>query len=315
MKPGALLFTNTSAIDIDEIAGTTRRPEAVAGTHFFVPANVMKTVRGGGRGQDGAGNAGRSHETRPPHRQDQRLRRQLRRLRRQPQPHPLHLEQGLMIEEGALPEQVDKVMVDFGYPVGPFAVNDMSGLDISYDTRKRRAAADPELPQACRSPTGSWRWAAWGRRPAPAGIATRRAIARRIVDPEVHRIIREVAAEKGIEQRTFTDEEVLRRLLFSSLNEACKILEEGKALRASDIDVMWLQRLRLPALPRRADVLGRPDRRARGLQSDRRLAPALRRSLAALASAPGGRRKRREIPGAERPDAELSTTTQAVLGR
>ena len=65
-----------------------------------------------------------------------------------------------MVEEGALPEQIDKVMVDFGYPVGPFAVNDMSGLDISYDTRKRRKAADPELSHVCRSPIGSSRWAA-----------------------------------------------------------------------------------------------------------------------------------------------------------
>jgi 3-hydroxyacyl-CoA dehydrogenase len=158
---------------------------------------------------------------------------------------PFNLEQGLMIEEGALPEQVDKVMVDFGYPVGPFAVNDMSGLDISYDTRKRRAAADPKyrgLPITDRlvelgrlgqkTGKGWYRYEKGDRTP--------------IVDPETHRIIKEVAAEKGFEQRTFTDEEILRRLLFSSVNEACKILEEGKALRASDIDVMWLNGFGFP---------------------------------------------------------------------
>ena len=143
MKPGALLYTNTSALDIDEIANATKRPEVVAGTHFFVPANVMKTfevVEGAktspatlaaamklgrdiGKVCAYAGNCDGFVANRT------RI--------------PFNLEQGLMIEEGALPEQVDKVMVDFGYPVGPFAVNDMSGLDISYDTRKRRAAENP----------------------------------------------------------------------------------------------------------------------------------------------------------------------------
>jgi 3-hydroxyacyl-CoA dehydrogenase len=245
MKPGALLFTNTSALDIDEIAGVTKRPEAVAGTHFFVPANVMKTfeVVNGARtspvtlaaamklGRDigkisaYAGNCDGFVANRT------RI--------------PFNLEQGLMVEEGALPEQVDKVMVDFGYPVGPFAVNDMSGLDISYDTRKRRAAADPNyrgLPITDRlvemgrlgqkTGKGWYRYEKGDRTP--------------IVDPEVHRIIKEVAQERSFERRTFTDEEILRRLLFSSVNEACKILEEGKAIRASDIDVMWLNGFGFP---------------------------------------------------------------------
>ncbi len=245
MKPGALLFSNTSALDIDEIASVTKRPDAVAGTHFFVPANVMKTfeVVNGAKTSPGtlaaamklgrdigkisayAGNCDGFVANRT------RI--------------PFNLEQGLMVEEGALPEQVDKVMVDFGYPVGPFAVNDMSGLDISYDTRKRRAAADPNyrgLPITDRlvemgrlgqkTGKGWYRYEKGDRTP--------------IVDPEVHVIIKQVAAERGIEQRTFTDQEILRRLLFSSVNEACKILEEGKALRASDIDVMWLNGFGFP---------------------------------------------------------------------
>ncbi len=245
MKPGALLFSNTSALDIDEIAGATRRPEAVAGTHFFVPANVMKTfevVEGAktspatlaaamklgrdiGKISAYAGNCDGFVANRS------RI--------------PFNLEQGLMIEEGALPEQVDKVMVDFGYPVGPFTVNDMSGLDISYDTRKRRAAENPNyrgLPITDRlvemgrlgqkTGKGWYRYEKGDRTP--------------IVDPEVHAIIKQVAAEKGFEQRPFTDEEILRRLLFSSVNEACKILEEGKAIRASDIDVMWLNGFGFP---------------------------------------------------------------------
>jgi len=245
MKPGALLFSNTSALDIDEIANVTKRPEVVAGTHFFVPANVMKTfevVEGAktspaalaaamklgrdiGKVSAYAGNCDGFVANRS------RI--------------PFNLEQGLMIEEGALPEQVDKVMVDFGYPVGPFTVNDMSGLDISYDTRKRRAAADPNyrgLPITDRlvemgrlgqkAGKGWYRYEKGDRTP--------------IVDPEVHAVIKEVAKGMGIAQRTFSDEEILRRLLFSSVNEACKILEEGKALRASDIDVMWLNGFGFP---------------------------------------------------------------------
>ncbi|HKD56234.1 MAG TPA: 3-hydroxyacyl-CoA dehydrogenase NAD-binding domain-containing protein, partial [Hyphomicrobiaceae bacterium] len=245
MKPGALLYSNTSALDIDEIASATQRPEAVAGTHFFVPANVMKTfevVEGAktspvtlaaamklgrdiGKISAYAGNCDGFVANRS------RI--------------PFNLEQGLMIEEGALPEQVDKVMVDFGYPVGPFTVNDMSGLDISYDTRKRRAAADPTyrgLPITDRlvelgrlgqkTGKGWYRYEKGDRTP--------------IVDPEVHAIIAQVADEKGFQRRTFSDEEILRRLLFSSLNEACKILEEGKAIRASDIDVMWLNGFGFP---------------------------------------------------------------------
>jgi 3-hydroxyacyl-CoA dehydrogenase len=245
MKPGALLFSNTSALDVDEIASVTKRPEAVAGTHFFVPANVMKTfevVNGAktspvtlaaamklgrdiGKISAYAGNCDGFVANRT------RI--------------PFNLEQGLMVEEGALPEQIDKVMVDFGYPVGPFAVNDMSGLDISYDTRKRRAAADPNyrgLPITDRlvemgrlgqkTGKGWYRYEKGDRTP--------------IVDPEVHGIIKEVAGAMGIAQHSFSDEEILRRLLFSSVNEACKILEEGKALRASDIDVMWLNGFGFP---------------------------------------------------------------------
>jgi 3-hydroxyacyl-CoA dehydrogenase len=245
MKPGALLLTNTSALNIDEIAAVTKRPEAVAGTHFFVPANVMGTFevvegaktsettlaaamklgRAIGKISAYAGNCDGFVANRT------RI--------------PFNLEQGLMVEEGALPEQVDKVMVDFGYPVGPFAVNDMSGLDISYDTRKRRAQENPNyrgLPITDRlvemgrlgqkTGKGWYRYEKGDRTP--------------IVDPETHAVIKQVAAEKGFEQRSFTDEEILRRLLFSSVNEACKVLEEGKAIRASDIDVMWLNGFGFP---------------------------------------------------------------------
>jgi 3-hydroxyacyl-CoA dehydrogenase len=239
IKPGALLYSNTSGINIDIMANVTKRPEDIAGTHFFAPANVMKlfeVVKGTkssteaiatamalgrkiGKVSALAGNtdgfvANRSRG-------------------------PFGSEMIIMLEEGALPEQVDKVMVDFGYPLGPFAVSDLSGLDIGYDVRKRRAQENPnyrKMPIADRiveagrlgqkNGKGWYRYEPGDRTPHP--------------DPEVARIIKETAAEIGVPQRELSDDEILKRLLFASVNEACKILDEGKALRASDIDVMWL---------------------------------------------------------------------------
>ena len=245
MKQGALIFSNTSALDIDALAAETGRPQDVAGTHFFSPANVMKlleVVRGTksspetlasamalgrriGKISAMAGNtdgfvANRSRA-------------------------PFNSEMVILLEEGCLPEQVDKVMVDFGYPMGPFAVGDLAGLDIGAAGRRRRAAANPnyrKLPIADKlvemgrygqkTGAGWYRYEKGDRTPHP--------------DPEVARIIRETAAQMGVPQRSFTDEEILRRLLFSSVNEACRILEEGKAYRASDIDVMWLHGFGFP---------------------------------------------------------------------
>ena len=245
MKPGALLYTNTSGIDIDIMANATKRPQDVAGTHFFAPANVMKlfeVVKGAKSAPDtlatamdlgrkigkisamaGNGDGFVANRSRT----------------------PFGTEMNIMVEEGALPEQVDKVMVDFGYPIGPFATADLSGLDIGYDSRQRRAAENPnyrKMPIADaivemgrlgqKTGAGWFRYEKGDRTPHP--------------DPEVARIIKEKAAEMGVEQRSFTDEEILRRLLFASVNEACKILEEGKAYRASDIDVMWLNGFGFP---------------------------------------------------------------------
>jgi 3-hydroxyacyl-CoA dehydrogenase len=245
MKPGALLFSNTSALDIDQLAEMTQRPQDVAGTHFFSPANVMKlleVVRGKasspqtlatamqmgrriGKLSAMAGNtdgfvANRSRA-------------------------PFNAEMVILLEEGCLPEQVDKVMVDFGYPMGPFAVGDLAGLDIGYASRKRRSAENPNFRKqpisdrlaemgryGQKTGAGWYRYEKGDRTPHP--------------DPAVAAIIKEVAVSLGIPQREFTDQEILRRLLFSSVNEACKILEEGKAYRPSDIDVMWLHGFGFP---------------------------------------------------------------------
>jgi 3-hydroxyacyl-CoA dehydrogenase len=151
----------------------------------------------------------------------------------------------ILLEEGCLPEQVDKVMVDFGYPMGPFAVGDLAGLDISAEGRKRRALVNPnyrKLPIADRlvelgrygqkTNAGWYRYEKGDRTPLP--------------DPEIAAIIASVATELAVPQRSFTDTEILQRLLFASVNEACRILEEGKAYRTSDIDVMWLHGFGFP---------------------------------------------------------------------
>jgi 3-hydroxyacyl-CoA dehydrogenase len=151
----------------------------------------------------------------------------------------------LLTEEGVLPQQVDKVMTDFGYPMGPFAVSDLSGLDINYATRKRRAAADPtyrklhvgdrlvEMGRIGQKVGMGWyRYEPGSRVPIP--------------DSVVAEVAAGVARDFNIPQRAFDDAEILQRLLFASVNEACKILEEGKALRASDIDVMWLNGFGFP---------------------------------------------------------------------
>jgi 3-hydroxyacyl-CoA dehydrogenase len=245
MKPGVLMLTNSSALNIDELAAMTKRPQDVAGAHFFSPANVMKlleVVRGAktapetiasamqlgkkiGKISAVAGNcdgflANRSRA-------------------------PFNSEMVILLEEGCLPEQVDKVMVDFGYPMGPFAVGDLAGLDVSFAGRKRRADANPnyrKLPIADKlvemghygQKTGSgwYKYEKGDRTPYP--------------DPEVKALIKQIAAEMGVPQREFTDQEILRRLLFSSVNEACRILEEGIAYRATDIDVMWLHGFGFP---------------------------------------------------------------------
>ena len=245
MKPGAFLFSNTSALDMDELAAVTKRPDHVAGTHFFSPANVMKLLevvrpskaspqtlmtamamgRKIGKISAMAGNtdgfvANRSRA-------------------------PFNTEMVILLEEGCLPEQVDKVMIDFGYPMGPFAVGDLAGLDIRAEGRKRRAAANPKyrkLPIADRvvemgrygqkTGAGWYRYEKGDRTPHP--------------DPEVAAIIKSLASEMGVPQRVFSDTEILHRLLFSSINEACRILEEGKAYRASDVDVMWLHGFGFP---------------------------------------------------------------------
>ncbi len=249
MREGAILATNTSTLDIDEIASVTNRPSEIIGTHFFSPANIMKLleiVRG----------EKTSHEVIA---SSMALARTIRkvgvlvgncdgfvgnRMFHQYVRQAQHL-----VEQGALPEQVDKAAYDFGWAMGPFAVNDLAGNDVSWYIRKRHLA---EGVYADGGYTGSVADALcergrYGQKTGKGWYHYEEGKRTPHPDPEVEKVILEIAREKGIRRRTFSDEEILGRLHGALVNEGARILEEGHALRASDIDVIYAYGYGFPA--------------------------------------------------------------------
>jgi 3-hydroxyacyl-CoA dehydrogenase len=232
-KSDAVLATNTSTLDVDEIASATKRPESVIGTHFFSPANVMRlleNVRGAKSSKTTVATAMAVG----------------RRIGKVPvlvgvcygfvgnrMLHQRGLQAEKLILEGALPHQVDKVLGDFGFPMGPFAMSDLAGLDVGWRIRKGRGVTSPVADRICelgrfgqKTGAGYFRYEKGDRTPIP--------------DPDVEKIITEVAAEQGITRRHIADDEILQRLLYPMVNEGAKILDEKIAIRASDIDVIWV---------------------------------------------------------------------------
>jgi 3-hydroxyacyl-CoA dehydrogenase len=232
-KPDAVLATNTSTLDVDEIASATRRPESVIGMHFFSPANVMRlleVVRGEKSSKTTIATAMTVG----------------RRIAKVPvlvgvcygfvgnrMLHQRGREAEKLLLEGALPQQVDKVLYDFGFPMGPFAMGDLAGLDVGWRIRKGRGATAAVADRICelgrfgqKTGAGYYRYEGTDRTPRP--------------DPDVEKIIVDVSTEMGIVRRPISDEEILQRLLYPMVNEGAKILEEKLAIRASDIDVIWV---------------------------------------------------------------------------
>jgi 3-hydroxyacyl-CoA dehydrogenase len=232
-KPGAVLATNTSTLNVDEIAGATKRPESVIGMHFFSPANVMRlleVVRGARTAKPTIATAMAVG----------------RRIAKVPvlvgvcdgfvgnrMLHQRGREAERLILEGALPHQVDKVLFDFGFPMGPFAMGDLAGLDVGWRIRKGKGMKSAVADRLCemgrfgqKTGAGYYRYEAGDRTARP--------------DPEVERIILDVSRGMGIERRPIPDEEILARLLYPMVNEGAKILDEKLAIRASDIDVIWV---------------------------------------------------------------------------
>ena len=238
-KPDAILATNTSSLSIDEIASATSQPESVIGTHFFSPANVMRLleiVRGAKSGKDVINTC-------------MQLSKKLgkvgvlvgncRGFVGNRMFGPYRREAQFLAEEGASVEAVDGALYDFGMAMGPMAVGDLAGLDVGWRIRKEfRHLEKPGV----RQPIAENKLCEMGRYGQKTGAGwykydeNRRAIP----DPEVSRLVRQWAAEAGIRQRQISKEEIVDRCIYALVNEGARILEEGFALRAVDIDVIYL---------------------------------------------------------------------------
>jgi 3-hydroxyacyl-CoA dehydrogenase len=240
MKPGAILASNTSTLDLNRIASFTKRPEWVIGMHFFSPANVMRLleiVRGAKTSKEVLATV-------------MKLSKAIRKLgvvsgvcdgfigNRMLEEYVRQAY--FLVEEGALPQQVDKALQDWGMAMGPFAMMDMAGQDIGWHIRKRRRAEDPErqvypawIDRVCemgrfgqKTGKGVYKYETGSRAPIP--------------DPEIEKLIVAYSKETGVPRRQVSDQEIVERCIFALANEGAKILEEGIALRASDIDMVYL---------------------------------------------------------------------------
>src|SRR5216117_3697764 len=239
MKPGAILATNTSTLDVNQIAEATKRPQDVIGTHFFSPANVMRlleVVRGAKTGKDVLATTLKLGKT----------------LKKVPVVSGVcdgfignrmlekYVQQSLfLLDEGATPQQVDAALQKWGMAMGPFAMYDMAGNDIGWEIRKRRYKERPNMvysriaDRICelgrfgqKTGKGFYRYEAGNRKPIP--------------DPEVETLLQSYRKEIGVETRQVSDEEIVARCMYALANEGAYILEEGIALRASDIDMVYL---------------------------------------------------------------------------
>jgi 3-hydroxyacyl-CoA dehydrogenase len=239
-KATALLATNTSTLDVDEIAAATARPQDVLGTHFFSPANVMRLleiVRGKHTSFEALATA-------------VALGRRLgkvpvtvgvcygfvgnRMLARR------SVETERLLLEGALPQEIDAAVLGFGFPMGPCAMADMAGLDVGWRIRKGRGEHNPIEDTLCeaghygqKTGKGYFRYDAGSRTPVP--------------DPEVEGIILSASARLGLNRRPITPEEIVERMIFPMINEGARILDEGIATRPGDIDVIWVYGYGWPA--------------------------------------------------------------------
>ena len=239
-KPGAILATNTSTLDVDRIASFTGRPEDVMGMHFFSPANVMKlleNVRGEKTSDEviatvmdlsrRIGKVGVLVRVCHGFVGNRML-------------HRRQAEAVQLVNEGASPQQVDKVLFDLGFPMGPFAMSDLAGMDVGYRIREELRKEDPangparnwtdELVEAGRlgqkTQAGVFDYKDGDRTPVPS----------RAVDG----IIEQYRTDNGIAPREISDQEILERCMYVMVNEGAKILEEGIAARPLDVDVIWI---------------------------------------------------------------------------
>ena len=228
-KPGAILATNTSGLNIDEIASVTKRPEAVIGLHFFSPANVMKLLE----------IVRADHTSKSVIATSMKLAKQIGKIAALVGVCPGFVgnrilaqrqrEAQKLVMEGAMPWDVDRVLYDFGFPMGPFAMSDLAGLDIGWV--KERSKGESIRDVLCEM----------DRRGQKTGAGYYDYDENRNAKPSpvTEKIINDFIVKTGSNPRTVSDEEILERCIYPMINEGVKILEEGKAIRSSDIDVVW----------------------------------------------------------------------------
>ena len=237
VKPGAILGTNTSALNIDEIASVTARPEAVIGLHFFSPANVMRlleVVRA-------------DHTSKPVINTSMQIAKKIGKIAALVGVCPGFVgnrmlaargrEAQALLNEGAMPWDVDRALYDFGFAMGPFQMSDLAGLDIGW------------VKENSKGLTLRDRLCELDRRGQKTGAGYYDYDENRVSSPSqvTEALVQEFAAASGIAPRTFTAEEIIERLIYPMINEGAKILEEKKAIRPSDIDIIWINGYNWPA--------------------------------------------------------------------
>ena len=245
-KPDAVLASNTSTLNIDEIASATSRPQWVIGHHYFSPANVMRLlemVRGKATSQEVIATSMALSK---------RLKKvgvlvgNCRGFVGNRMLAPYGREAQFLVEEGALPQDVDAALYDFGFAMGPLAMGDLAGLDVGW--RIRKEFKHLEKP-GVRQPALADRLCEMGRYGQKTGAGWYRydENRNRIPDPEVEKLIEETAEQAGIKRRKITPDEIIERTQYALINEGARILEEGIALRAVDIDIIYLNGYGYPA--------------------------------------------------------------------
>ena len=240
MKPGAILASNTSALDIDQMAAMTKRPQDVVGMHFFSPANVMQlleVVRGEKSAKPTIATAmalGKTIDKIPVLSRNERGFIGNRMLGGYTQ------QAGEIILQGALPEQVDKVIYDFGFNMGPFAMNDLVGLDLGWRARQMAKVKPEDVPLTARVVDKLCAMGRFGQKSNAGYYKYAEGSRQGMPDPVVAKLIVETSNELGIKRREIGDEEVLKRCLYPLINIGAQLLESGVALRAADIDVVYI---------------------------------------------------------------------------
>ncbi len=238
-KPGAILATNTSTLDVNRIAAATQRPQDVLGMHFFSPANVMKlleVVRGEQTAKEVLATvmalARRIRKTAVVARVCDGFigNRMIEQYARQA---------GFLLDEGCTPQQVDKAIEKFGFAMGPFRMSDLAGNDISWAIRKRRALERPELRYS-RTADLVCELGRFGQKTGAGWYDYKPGKRDAIVSSVVAGLIEQHRAALGIQPRKIGDDEIVQRLVYALVNEGAKILDEGIASKASDIDMVYL---------------------------------------------------------------------------